>query len=145
MWESREETESVFYKFLSKGIGLNCSDVKLTDLHRLSQQPFFKGTVKIDLPIIFKVTNAFDKHAIMSRLKNLKSYDKPVKNDDPAAPYVYISECLPKELYKQKKQLLPKFKEVQKEHKHAKWSVINGAYCSIVDDKKFFAYHSITP
>ena len=90
-WESREETESVFYKFLSKGIGLNRTYVKLADLHRLTQQPIFEGTVKIDRSIIFKLTNAGDKHAIMSRLKNLKSYNELVKRDDPTAPYVRVS------------------------------------------------------
>jgi len=131
-WETREETEAIFAKFLFEGLGIKSKDVILADIHRLPQQPIFNGSVKINRPIIFKLTSTFDKHAIMSRLKQLKNYYSQLKENNPSAPYVYLSEHLPKEFYEQKKRLLPLYKNAKK----ATWSIQNGKYCLFVDGIK---------
>ena len=135
-WEKREETEAILNKFLTEALQLNPGQVKLTDLHRLPQHPIYKDKVKINRPIIFKVASVFDKHTIMTRLKMLKDYNQRQQESCPTAPKVYVSEHLPKEMYEQKKLLMPHFKDARKMKLNTTWMVQNGKYCLIVDDKK---------
>ena len=125
-WEKREETEAILNKFLTEALQLNPEQVKLTDLHRLPQHPIYKDKVKINRPIIFKVASVFDKHTIMTRLKE----------SCPTAPKVYVSEHLPKEMYEQKKLRMPHFKGARKLKLKTTWMVQNGEYCLFADDKK---------
>ena len=136
VWEKREETEAILNKFLTEALQLNPEQLKLTDLHRLPQHPIYKDKVKINCPIIFKVASVFDKHTIMTRLKMLKDYNERQQESCPTAPKVYVSEHLPKEMYEQKKLLMPHFKDARKMKLKTTWMVQNEEYCLFVDDKK---------
>ena len=135
-WEKREETEAISNKFLTEALQLNPGQVKLTDLHRLPQHPIYNDKVKINYPIIFKVASVFDKHTIMTRLKMLEDYNQRQQESCPTAPKVYVSNHLPKEMYEQKKLLMPHFKDARKMKLKTTLLVQNGKYCLIVDDKK---------
>ena len=121
---------------MTEGLQLNPEQVKLTDLHRLPQHPICKDKVKINRPIIFKVASEFDKHTIMTGLKMLKDYNQRQQESCPTVPKVYVSEHLPKEMYEQKKRLIPHFKDARKMKLKTIWIVQNGEYCLFVDDKK---------
>jgi len=80
-WETRQETQATFIKFLNESLGLNRNSITLADIHRLPQNPVYKDSDKVDRPIIFKLTNAFDKYTISSRLKHLKAKKEKKQQD----------------------------------------------------------------
>jgi len=94
----REETETIFNKFLADGLELERQQVQLVDLHRLPQHPVYKSEVKVNRPIIIKVASAYDKHTIMTNLKNLKNYNERLRERDVPVLRMYISMsiCLKK-------------------------------------------------
>lgn len=62
VWENKEQTKELFVEFLTKGLLLNSTEVKVIDLHRLPQVAVQKKGVKSVRPIIVKLATAFDKH-----------------------------------------------------------------------------------
>ena len=69
-WEKRETTENILRKFLAVGLKIDRPNViSIVNLHRLPQYPSVKNNVKLNRPIIFKLSNNYDKQLIMSRLK----------------------------------------------------------------------------
>ena len=139
-WKKREMTENIFRKFLAEGLKIDHpNDYSIVDLHRLPQYPLFKNNVKLNRPIIFKLSNNYGKRLIMSRLKLLKDYNTIRKNANPTASKIFISDHLPKALYEQKKRFLPLHKKARSEGKKAIWFVQNGEYCLYVDGKRLIA------
>ena len=64
-WETRDETLKILQNFMKEGLNIaNPSQIALADYHRLPREPTYKNKVKINRPIILKVTNAFDKNLI---------------------------------------------------------------------------------
>jgi len=49
-WETQQETEATFTKFLNEGLGLNRNSITIAVIHRLLQNPVYKDSVKVDLP-----------------------------------------------------------------------------------------------
>jgi len=84
----------------------------------------FKQGAKINRPIIFKVGNNYDKQYIIKCLKYLKTYN--VDQERKSTNKVFVTEHLPKELYQQKKRLIPAFKEAQHNNKSTPWTIKNG-------------------
>ena len=75
VWETCNETLKILHQFMRDGMNItNPSNIALADYHRLPQQPVMKDGVKINRPIIIKLTNAADKHLIFSSLKHLKAH-----------------------------------------------------------------------
>jgi len=130
-WETREEMEEIFLKFLTEGLGLSRNDITLADIHRLSKQPVYSNNIKVDRPIIFKLTNAFDNNKIKNCRKLLKKFNEKQNNRSSAPSYVYVSDHLPKE------PLI--YKKAREENKQATLSVQNGQYCWYVQGIKTVA------
>jgi len=73
-WEKAEEILEIVYNFMKEGLQIEePSSIPLVDYHRLPQRPVYKNNVKVNRPIIIKLSNAYDKRQIFSRLKYLKS------------------------------------------------------------------------
>ena len=139
-WEKRETTENFLRKFLAEGLKIDHpNDISIVNLHRLPRYPLFKNNVTLNRPIIFKLSNDYDKQLIMSRLKLVKDYNTTRKNANPTASKIFISDHLPKALYEQKKRFLPLHKKARSEGKKATWLVQNGEYCLYVDGKRLVA------
>ena len=83
----------------------------LTDYHRLPQHPVLKNGIKVNRPIIIKLTNSNDKRLIFGSLKNLKQFNNARKLNKQNS--VYITEHLPKQFQLERKALLPAFKEAK--------------------------------
>ena len=131
-WETNEETLNVFNKFMAEGLCLDPSSIKIIDIHGLPQRPIFKNGVKTTRPIIIKVNTIFDKRLVFASAKHLKSYNANQENDSK----VYITEHLPATFLKQRKQLLPNFKEAKQLKKKTTWRILNDDYCLFVDGVK---------
>ena len=68
-WETREETEGIYDKFLSNALDLLPEKFPLIDIHRLPQHPVTKNGANITRPIIIKPANVMDIKIIMNSLK----------------------------------------------------------------------------
>ena len=84
------------------------SAIMLADYHRLPQHPVLKNGIKVNRPIIIKLTNSNDKLLIFGSLKNLKQFNNARKLNQQNS--VYITEHLPKQFQLERKALLPAFK-----------------------------------
>jgi len=138
-WETREQTEKLFRKFVTEGLQItDPSLIKLADVHRLPQHPIYdRDGFKIDRPIIIKFIDVFDKQNFMKNLKHLKQYTNEKRL--PSTQYVYATEHLPKDLQDQKKKLIPLYKEARKYKKKTVWKIINCEYCLFFDGERFTA------
>ena len=101
VWETRNETLKILHQFMRDGLNItDPSNIALADFHRLPQLPVKKDGVKINRPIIIKLTNAADKHLIFSSLKHLKAHNN--KRRSQFMKPQYITEHLPKPFQKEK-------------------------------------------
>ena len=104
VWEKRETTLQLVQDLMKRGLQIkNLSALMLADYHRLPQHPVLMNGIKINRPIIIKLTNSNDKRLIFSSLKNLKQFNnakKPNKQNS-----VYITEHLPKQFQFERKPL----------------------------------------
>ena len=80
-WETREKTKEIFNQFIRESFRLNPYYFCVIDLHRLPQTPFNKNGVRSTRPIIVKLCSVFEKHVIMSSLRNLKEYNQTVNSE----------------------------------------------------------------
>ena len=135
-WETRDETLKILQNFMKEGLNIaNPSQITLADYHRLPQQPTYKNKVKINRPIIIKVTNVSDKNLIFSNLKNLKAHNDRRRLQSLRSQYV--TEHLPKLFQEERKSLLPAFKEARSQNKKTTWRAEKGHYNLYIDGKKF--------
>ena len=65
------------------------------------------------------------------RLKLLKTYNQDREKDSKSQ--VFVTEHLPKELYQQKKKLLPLYKEARRNKKQSTCLIKNGEYCLFIE------------
>ena len=110
------------------------SAIMLADYHRLPQHPVLKNGIKVNRPIIIKLTNSNDKRLIFSSLKNLKQFNNARKLNK--QNFMYITEHLPKQFQLECKALLPAFKEAKALKKKTSWRAENGHYCLYIDNVK---------
>jgi len=66
-WETRQQTKLT--SFFIDGLKLDPQNFSFVDLHRLPQCPEARDGVKKARSIIFKLSNAFEKHTIITSLK----------------------------------------------------------------------------
>ena len=141
VWETKQSTLDKFDQFLENGLKICRSQIKVTDIHRLSQRPLFKQGHQVCRPIIVKLSSVFDKQLILSSCKNLKAYNANLFHDGKLTNgkqgrTIYVTEHLPKTFVNQKKLLLPSFNKARKEKKQAYWRIDHGQYCLFVDNEK---------
>ena len=110
------------------------SAIMLADYHRLPQHPVLKNGIKVNRPIIIKLTNSNDKRLIISSLKNLKQFNNARKLNK--QNFTYITEHLPQQFQLECKALLPAFKEAKALKKKISWRAENGHYCLYIDNVK---------
>ena len=143
VWEKRETTLQLVQDFMKRGLQIkDPSAIMLTDYHRLPQHPVLKNGIKVNRPIIIKLTNSNDKRLIFGSLKNLKQFNNARKLNQQNS--VYITEHLPKQFQLECKALLPAFKEAKALKKKTSWRPENGHYCLYIDNVKVSAesdYH----
>ena len=78
VWEKREKTIEKFQDFLKNGLKIDPNEIKLSDIHRLPQQPITRNG-RPDRPIIVKLLTIHDKNVIFKSAKNLGPYNACVK------------------------------------------------------------------
>jgi len=141
-WETREQTKDKLNQFFIDGLKLNPQSFSFVDLHRLPQRPVTTGGVKKDGPIILKLSNAFEKHTIVTSLKNLKDYNQhqvetrqgmtsKSSHLHSGQQKVYVSEHLPSKLLQQKKKVHTQFKEAREV------AIEEGNYCLDINSIKY--------
>ena len=136
VWETRIETLEILHQFMRDGLNItDPSNIALADFHRLPQQPVMKDGVKVNRPIIIKLTNAADKHLIFSSLKHLKAHNN--KRRSQFVKPQYITEHLPKPFQKERKLLLPAFKAARQQKKKTNWIAENGHYNLYINNIKY--------
>ena len=69
VWEDKTQTLVKLNKFLKEGLQIELSSLQLVDMHRLPQRLLIIRGKRVTRSIIIKLTNASDKHRIMSNLK----------------------------------------------------------------------------
>ena len=121
VWEKRETTLQLVQDFMKRG--LQIKDIMLADCHRLPQHPLLKNGMKVNRPIIIKLTNSNDKRLIFGSLKNLKQFNHAKKLNQQNS--VYITEHLPKQFQLERKALLPAFKKAKALKKKTSWRAEN--------------------
>ena len=118
-WETREQTSKKFYEFLQEGLKISKPLVpQPIDLHRLPQHPVSRQGSKVYRPMIAKLATSADKNWIFKAAGRLKAYNEARRADNRSS--VYVSDHLPKAYLRQKKRLLPSFKEARNVNKKKK-------------------------
>ena len=113
----------------------NPSNIAFSDYHKLPQQPARKDGVKINRPIIIKLTNAADKHLIFSSLKHLKAHNN--KRRSLFMKPQYMTEHLSKPFQKEQTLLLPAFKAARQRKKKTNCIAENGHYNLYINNVKY--------
>ena len=94
VWEKRETTLQLVQDFMKRGLQIkDPSAIMLADYNRLPQHAVLKNGIKVNRPIIIKLTNSNDKRLIFGSLKNLKQFNNARKLNQQNS--VYITEHLP--------------------------------------------------
>ena len=139
VWESNVETRLKFNNFISGALKLDPTAIAIADIHRLPQRPKFKDGIKFTRPIIVKLVHTKDKNLIYQNLRELKSFNEEKKKSIVNARPVYITDHLPELFLRQKKVLLPQFKQARKNKQKVFWRVENGNYVLFINDEKIYA------
>ena len=93
VWEKREKTIKKFQDFLMSGLKINPNETKLSDIHRLFQQPITKnGRTVVHRPIIVKLLTIHDKNLIFKSAKNLGQYNAMRKESGSTNLNTYITD-----------------------------------------------------
>ena len=146
VWDSNIETRIKFNNFISGALKLDPTAIAIADIHRLPQRPKFKDGIKVTRPIIVKLVHTKDKNLIYQNLRELKSFneEKKKKSIVNARP-VYITDHFPKLFLRQKKALLPQFKQARK-NKQKVFGELKTVtmYCSLMM-KKFMHRQLLSP
>ena len=140
-WETKQSTLEKFDQFLEDGLKISKSQIKIVDIHRLSQRPLFKRGHQVRRPIIVKLNSVFDKQLLFSSCKNLKAYSANLFHNGKLtngkqSRTIYVTEHLPKTFINQKKLLLSSFIKARKEKKQAYWQNDHKQYYLFVDNEK---------
>ena len=80
VWEKRETTLKLVQDFMKRGLQIKyLSAIMLANYQRLLQHPVLKNDIKVNRPIIIKLTNSNDKRLKFGSLKNLKQFNNARK------------------------------------------------------------------
>ena len=105
-WETREQTKHLVEDFMKAGLKIkDSSKIVMADCHRLPQRIILKNKVRVNRPIIIKLTYADDEHLIFSHLKNLKIYNNTKISLNLKTQYV--TQQLSQQFQNEHKKLLP--------------------------------------
>ena len=106
VWEKRETILQLVQDFMKRGLQIkDPSAIMLADCHRLPQHPLLKNGIKVNRPIIIKLTNSNEKRLIFGSLKNLKQFNNVRKLNK--QNFVFIIEHLPKQFQLERKGPFP--------------------------------------
>ena len=133
--EDRNKSLQLVKKFLKVQLKID-QEIAIVDAHRLrssksnDDRTITRSSMK-SRPLIFKLSNIFDKDLIMTNLKNLKPMDSATKQK------IYVNQHLPAAMVKQKAVLFEKFKQARKDRKRTRCGIdYNTAnYCLYIGDK----------
>jgi len=115
VWEKREKTIEKFQDFLVQGLKIeDPDDIEFVDIHQLPQHPVKKDEKTFHRPIIVKLLTMSDKNLIFRNAKNLKEYNKELKQNHNFSPYVYVSKHLPTKFQRKRKLFLDEDKRARK-------------------------------
>ena len=137
--EDRSKSLQLVKNFLKAQLKIE-QDISIVDAHRQrssknkEDRVYTRSTTK-SRPLIFKLSNIFDKDVIMTNLKNLKPMDSSIKQK------IYVNQHLPAAMVKQKAVLFEKFKQARNDRKRTRWGIdYNTAnYCLYIDGAKHIA------
>ena len=134
----RKEKKTIekFQDFLKNGLKINPNEIKLSDIHRLPQQPITKNGRPDHRPIIVKLLTIHNKNLIFKSAKNLKQYNAMRKESGSTNLNTYITDHLPAKFQEQRKLLLPHNKETKKNKKKTMWKALDGNCTLFIDNKQ---------
>ena len=127
----RNESLTLVQKFLKDQLKIT-KDIAIFDAHRMKSNKSKKTTRRSARPLIFRLTNIFDKDLIYQNLANLKPTDSSIRQS------IYITPHLPASMVKQRTDLLPKFKEAKRNKYATKWQIdySTATYCLYINGNK---------
>ena len=77
VWETPLQTLANIHKFMKEALLItDPTMITLADYHCLSQRSIYKEKLRVDRPIIIKLTNAAAKRRIFANLKYLKTFNE---------------------------------------------------------------------
>ena len=127
-WETQEQTKHLVEDFMKEGLKIkDPSKIATAGCHRLPQRIIPKNKVRVNRPIIIKLTNADDKHLIFSHLKNLKIYNNTRISLNLKTQYV--TQQLLEQFQNKRKKLLPLYKAARLEKKK---SILEGGLWTLL-------------
>ena len=94
VWESHQKVLEKFDEFLKNALEVDPDDIAVADIHRLPQTPQSRKGVRVNRPIIVKLSHAMDKKQIFSNLKRLKSFNTMRRTANKST--IFVTEYLPK-------------------------------------------------
>ena len=136
IWEKREKTIKKFQDFLKNGLKINSNEIKLSEIHRLPQQPITKNGRPVHRPIIVQLLTIHDKNLIFKSAKNIGPYNAMRKESKSTNLNTYITDHLPAKFQEQRKLLLPYYKEANKNKNKTMWKALDGNYTLFIDNKQ---------
>ena len=129
--EKRDKSLQLVKSFLTDQLKIH-QPIAILDAHRLRARKTNDGRPVKSRPLIFKLSNIFDKNLIMSNLKKLKPDVSSTRQ------IVYVNQHLPVSMVKQKAKLYGKFKLARRQNKRTRWSIdySTAEYCLFIDEIK---------
>ena len=135
VWETPLQTLAHIHKFMKEALLItDPTMINLADYHRLPQRPIYKEKLRVDRPIIIKLTNGADKRRIFANLKYLKTFNE-TRREQKQRP-AYVTEHLPKQFQDKRKLLLPFFNEARKRKQKTMRKPVDGHYALYIDGNK---------
>ena len=81
-----------FQDFLKNCLKINPNEIKLSDIHRLPQQPITKNGRPVHRPIIVGLLTIHDKNLVFKSAKNLGQYNAMCKESGSTNLNTYITD-----------------------------------------------------
>ena len=127
--KSHQKTLEKFDEFLKNALEMDADDIEVADIHRFPQTPQSRKGVRVNRPVIVKLSHAMDKKQFFSNLKRLKSFNTMKRTANKST--IFVTEHLPKVFLQQKKLLIAK-ENKQKTSRRAE----DDKYVLYVDNEK---------
>ena len=123
-----------FNEFLKNVLEMDPDDIEVANIHSLPQPPQSRKGVRVNRPIIVKLSHAMNKKQIFSNLKKLKSFSTMRRTANKST--MFVTEHLSKVFLQQKKLLMPQFKIAKENKQKTSWRAEDGEYVLYVDNEK---------
>ena len=135
--EDKDRNESLVQvqKFLTEHLKID-KQIFIFDAHRMKSNNTIKKSARWSArPLIFRLSNIFDKDLIFKNLANLKPTNPSTRQS------IYITPHLPASMVKQRTALLPKFKEAKRDRSATRWQIdySSATYCLFINGNKINA------